>query len=255
MRRLGQHFLYDRAMLERIADVSGLCAEDTVVEIGPGPGSLTEVLLARAGRVIAIEVDEVLCNTLKKRFQERSTLEIVHADALKYDYGCLGPFKVVANIPYYITTPLIFRLLEKRNSLVSMTLTVQKEVALRLVARPGGKDYGVLSLALGYVSTPQMQFIIDRGYFRPPPKVDSAVVTIEVLKEPSVAVTEERLFFTLIRTAFSQRRKTIVNSLKSLSPAIKDILVDMGIDPSIRPERLTIVDFACITQALARRKD
>ena len=157
---LGQNFLFDPAILGRIIEASGIGPGDTVVEIGPGPGRLTLMLSKIAKRVIAIELDSDLYRKLQDELTGRENVELVLGDALKYRYDDLGPFKVVANIPYYITTPIIFSLIEARSNLVSMTLTIQKEVAQRIVAGPGPKDYGVLSLAVQYHADPEIKFII-----------------------------------------------------------------------------------------------
>lgn len=249
-KKLGQNFLFDPSILRKIIDAAGINAGDTVVEIGPGHGSLTFLLSAAARKVVAIELDEDLYEKLKNNVSLPGNIEIIHADALKYPYEKLGRFKVVANIPYYITTPIIFRLMETGKALDSMTLTVQKEVARRITAAPGTKDYGVLSLAIQYRSKPELKFIIPRGSFRPVPKVDSAVVHIEMLKEPRVRVENEKFFFKIIRTAFSQRRKTLSNALKTISGDIKEKLVGAGIDPVRRAETLSIEEFAKLADAL-----
>lgn len=247
---LGQHFLFDPSILRRIAGVSGLTADDTVVEIGPGPGRLTKILAETAGRVIAIELDQSLHKRLEEELSGHNTVELVLGDALKFPYDRLGSFKVVANIPYYITTPLIFKLFEYRDRMVSMTVTIQKEVAERIVAKPGGKEYGVLTLAVQYYARPVLAFRVPKGAFRPVPKVDSAVVHMEVLKHPRVSVSDESLFFRVIRTAFSQRRKTLANSLKPLCTDIKERLPGAGIEPGRRPETLTIEEFATLAEVI-----
>jgi 16S rRNA (adenine1518-N6/adenine1519-N6)-dimethyltransferase len=243
-KHLGQNFLFDPSILQRIVDASGITHNDNVVEIGPGPGTLTKMLAETAKKVIAIELDGELYEKLKKELSGYDNIELIHADALKYDYEILEPFKVVANIPYYITTPIIFRLLDSKKNLGSMTLTIQKEVAERIAAKPGNKDYGVLSIAVQYYCKTELKFIIPKGAFRPVPKVDSAVIHIEILKEPRVKTTDEKLFFRIIKTAFSQRRKTLSNSLKPVAKNIKDILLEADIAPGRRPETLTIEEFA-----------
>jgi 16S rRNA (adenine1518-N6/adenine1519-N6)-dimethyltransferase len=243
-RYLGQNFLYDPSILKKIIEAAQLNTEDLVVEIGPGHGSLTKMLAEVVGKVIAVEIDEELFIGLKKEFAAYENVEIVHEDALKYPYEGLGKFKAVANIPYYITTPLIFRLFDARKNLESMTLTVQKEVAERIVAGPGGKDFGVLSIMVQYYAKPGLKFIIPRGAFRPVPRVDSAVVHFKILDRPSVNVDNEKLFFSLVKTAFSQRRKFLSNSLKSIREDVKEWLAKSGIDPNRRPETLSIEEFA-----------
>ncbi|MCX7793676.1 MAG: 16S rRNA (adenine(1518)-N(6)/adenine(1519)-N(6))-dimethyltransferase RsmA [Thermodesulfovibrionales bacterium] len=250
MSRLGQHFLFDPSILKRIVDVSGVKKEDTVVEIGPGHGRLTRLLSEIAARVIAIELDHLLIKKLKDELKDYSNIELVEGDALKYPYFNLGPFKVVSNIPYYITTPLIFRLLEADN-LLSMTLTVQKEVAMRIVAVPGTKDYGVLSLMVQYRAIPEIKFFIPRGAFRPVPKVDSAVIHIK-MRDSLLKPGYEDLFKKIVKTAFSKRRKTILNSLKGVFKDfnIESILESCGIDPGRRPETLRLEEFIKIAERI-----
>lgn len=223
--------------------MSGLKEGDTVVEIGPGHGRLTRLLSKKAGKVIAIELDPFFVKRLRDELSSFKNIEIVEMDALRFPYNNLSPFRVISNIPYYITTPLIFKLLEARN-LLSMTLTVQKEVAQRIVAMPGSKDYGVLSIMIQYRAIPEIKFYIPRGAFRPVPEVDSAVIHIEMLKSP-LNVSDEELFKIIVKTAFLRRRKTILNSLKGLfkDMDINSVLQACDIDPTRRPESLTIEDF------------
>jgi 16S rRNA (adenine1518-N6/adenine1519-N6)-dimethyltransferase len=276
---LGQNFLYDPSILRRIIQVAQLNREDLVVEIGPGPGRLTRMLAERVEKVIAIELDERLFEELKTELTGYNNVEFIHGDALKYPYENLPEFKVVANIPYHITTPIIFRLLETklkyhierateiippypplvkgervdyvmRKNLISMTLTVQEEVAERIVAGPGGKDYGVLSVMVQYYAEPRLKFMIPRGAFRPVPRVDSAVIHIKIPGKPSALVEDEEFFFKVVKTAFSQRRKMLSNSLKSLREDIRDRLTQAGIDPGRRPETLSIEEFARLSNIL-----
>jgi 16S rRNA (adenine1518-N6/adenine1519-N6)-dimethyltransferase len=248
--RLGQHFLYDISILDRIIHSADLSSNDTVVEIGPGPGILTKLLAATVRKVIAIEIDKHLHEKLRVYLSDARNVELIHGDALKYPYEDIGGFKAVANIPYYITTPLIFRLLDAKASLASMTLTVQKEVAERIVARPGGKDYGVLSVSAQYYSSPSIKFIISKEAFRPIPRVDSAVVHMKILKRPPVTIKDEELFFRVVKTAFSMRRKTLANSLSGYEKDIRNILAHIGIDPRRRPETLTLEEFSRVADAL-----
>lgn len=243
---LGQNFLFDPSILRKIVETAKIKHDDTVVEIGPGLGTLTKMLIEAAKKVIAIELDYELYEKLKHELKEFKNIELIHGDALKYPYEELEPFKVVANIPYYITTPIIFRLIEARKNLKSMTLTIQKEVAQRIVAKPGTKDYGVLSIAVQYYGKPELKFIIPKGAFRPVPKVDSAVINIEMFDKPRVIVTDEKLFFRIVKTAFAQRRKTLSNSLKSISKDIKEILNNAKIEPNRRAETLSIEEFVRI---------
>jgi len=269
-KRLGQHFLSDPSILKRIVQAARLESEDLVVEIGPGPGRLTRILAGAVRRVIAIELDEALYRALRDEYAQEESIEVVYGDALEYPYEDLPEFKVVANIPYYITTPIIFRLLEKKsaqlnmlnkvqgipplekermpdfrtNRLKSMTLTIQKEVAERIVARPGGKDYGVLSIMVQYLGDPELKFVIPRQAFRPVPKVDSAVIYIRIREHPAVNVRDEAQFFRIVRTAFSQRRKMLSNSLKNYGGNVKEWLDRAEIEGVRRPETLSIGDFA-----------
>ncbi len=249
---LGQNFLFDPSILRKIVETAKIKHDDTVVEIGPGLGALTKMLIEAAKKIIAIELDYELYEKLKDELKEFKNIELIHGDALKYSYEELEPFKVVANIPYYITTPIIFRLIQARKNLKSMTLTIQKEVAQRIVGKPGTKDYGVLSIAVQYYANPELKFIIPKGAFRPVPKVDSAVIHIEILDKPRVTVIDEKLFFKIVRTAFAQRRKTLSNSLKSISMDIKEILIDAGIDPSRRAETLRIEEFVRIADLVKK---
>ncbi len=251
-KHLGQNFLFDPSILRRLVEVSNITALDTVVEIGPGHGSLTAILSGIAKKVIAIELDDELFAKLQNRFGGAGNVELIHGDALTYAYEALETFKVVANIPYYITTPIIFRLMEAGKRLKSMTLTIQKEVAQRIIAVPNTKAYGVLSISVQYAAAPEMGFIIPRGAFKPVPKVDSAVVHLTIRNTPKVAVKDEKFFFTVVKTAFSQRRKTLSNALKQLSPDIREKLLGAGIDPRRRAETLTIEEFAALADTLAR---
>ncbi|MFZ3123342.1 MAG: 16S rRNA (adenine(1518)-N(6)/adenine(1519)-N(6))-dimethyltransferase RsmA [Thermodesulfovibrionales bacterium] len=262
-KHLGQNFLYDPSILRRIVQAAEISSEDTVVEIGPGHGRLTCLLAEKAKRVIAIELDRELYEKLRQDEVEKD-IELVHGNALRYPYEDLPEFKVVANIPYYITTPIIFRLIESRGNLISMTLTVQREVAKRIVAQPGTKDYGVLSIMIQYYTVPELKFIIPKGAFRPVPKVDSALIHMKIRKSPPVEVKDEKFFFRIVKTAFSQRRKTLANALKPIikekSPhppftkggqgGIREILIHAGIDPQRRPGTLSIEEFARLADVL-----
>lgn len=243
-KHLGQNFLYDPSIIERIIKAAKIEPDDLVVEIGPGPGRMTRMLAAVAKKVIAIELDDKLYEKLKGELTGYNNVTLIHGDALEYSYEDLPEFKVVANIPYYITTPIIFKLLDARKNLKSMTLTVQKEVAARIVASPGGKDYGVLSIMVQYYAKPNFEFIIPKEAFRPMPKVDSAVLHIKILEKPFVDIENEEFFFKIVKTAFSQRRKMLSNSLKSIRQDVKEWLSRAGIDPNRRPETLSIEEFA-----------
>lgn len=248
---LGQNFLYDRAILSEIIEAARIQPEDTVIEIGPGHGTMTKLLAEKARKLIAIELDHELCVKLVGELKGFNNIDLVEGDAMKFNYEEVGRFKVVANIPYYITTPVIFRLLEAKQQLESMTLTIQKEVAERIVAPPGGKDYGVLSIALQCYALPALKFMVPKEAFHPVPKVDSAVVHISLRETPLVSVADEAFFFKVVRTAFSQRRKTLSNSLKPFGPTVRDVLAETGIDPQRRPETLSIEEFKKIAELLS----
>jgi 16S rRNA (adenine1518-N6/adenine1519-N6)-dimethyltransferase len=251
-KHLGQNFLFDQSILLDIISAADISHKDTVVEIGPGPGRLTRLLAQRAGRVIAIELDNRLYDNLGEELRGINNIDLVLGDALKFPFERLGRFKVVANIPYYITTPIIFRLLEARQTLETMTLTIQKEVAERIVAGPGTRDYGVLSIMVQFRAAPEFKFVIPKEVFRPVPKVDSAVVHMRTRVSPAVAVLNEDIFFRVVRTAFSQRRKTLSNSLKSFDKGIKDTLNAAGVDPQRRPETLSLEEFAMIADCFSK---
>lgn len=251
-KKLGQHFLFDPNILRRIMRAGKVTSEDTVVEIGPGLGTLTKILSENAGKVIAIELDRKLADKLEETFASSANVEIIRADALKFPYDSInGTFKVVANIPYYITTPLLFRLIEFKDKIAGMTLLMQKEVARRIVASPDSKEYGVLSISAQVRTKPVLKFTVPRGAFSPPPDVDSAVVHFDVPQSPHYENLDENVFMKIVRKAFSQRRKTILNGLKSLGGS-KEALKIAGINPELRPENLNIDDFVRLTCAFKK---
>lgn len=251
-RQLGQHFLFDKNILRKIVKCSNIDSEDTVVEIGPGMGTLTVLLSEQAKRVIAIELDRRLITRLKNALSTRQNVSIVTANALKFPFETIQErFRVVANIPYYITTPLLFRLLEYKEKIISMTLLLQKEVAQRIVACEGTREYGVLSISMQLYTKPELKFIVSKKAFSPPPEVDSAVVHFEVSSKPFFDVRDEVFFRKIVKTAFSQRRKTIVNSLKAFRSDIKEALLKANINPGLRPEALSIKDLIRLTDVLA----
>lgn len=251
-KHLGQNFLFDHFILLNIIKAADLSPDDMVVEIGPGPGRLTRMLAERVKNLVAIELDDHLYSNLKRELCDLSNVDLVLGDALKFPFERLERFKVVANIPYYITTPIIFKLIEAGQALESMTLTIQKEVAERIIAAPGSKDYGVLSITTQFQTEPELKFIIPKEAFKPVPKVDSAVIHMKMRKEPPVLVKDQAVFLTVVKTAFSQRRKTLSNSLKSFGPGIKDILTEAGIDPQRRPETLSIKEFGKLADLLTK---
>jgi len=249
-KKFGQHFLFDKNILKKILACSNVTADDMVVEIGPGLGSLTNIIAQRAKKVIAIEFDKKLIDRLKDNVASSPNVEIIRADALKFPYESItGHFKVVANIPYYITTPLLFKLLEYKETIPTMTLLMQKEVAKRVVASPGSSDYGVLSISAQVYTKPVLKFQVSRKAFSPPPDVDSAVVHFEVSPVPRFDIQDVLLFTDIVRTAFSQRRKTIINSLRKFE-GIGDALEAAGIHAKLRPENLSIEDFARLSNIM-----
>jgi 16S rRNA (adenine1518-N6/adenine1519-N6)-dimethyltransferase len=253
---LGQHFLNDRRILGRIADALRLTGTETVLEIGPGRGALTDILADRAGRLIAIEYDRALAAMLRERYARRSNVLIAEADVLEVSLGELagGPYVLVGNVPYYLTTPLLFHALTPPRAERSVYL-VQKEVAQRLSASPGGKEYGALTVNVAAVARAETLFGVAAGAFSPPPKVESAVVRITPLSEPLVQPDEERPFRILVQGAFGMRRKQmrrVVRSLYSVDAERADaLLLAAGIEPEARPETLEPAQFARLMRARA----
>ena len=251
---LGQHFLTDRRILVRIADALHLEGGETVLEIGPGRGALTDILVERAGRLIAIEYDRALAEILRQRYARRSNVLIAEADVLDVSLGELaaGPYVLVGNVPYYITTPILFHALVPPRAQRSVYL-VQKEVADRLSAPPGTKEYGALTVNVAAVAKAETLFMVPAGAFSPPPKVESAVVRITPLAVPLVSADEERPFRLLVQGAFGMRRKQMRRVLRSLygidAVAADAILTATGIDPEVRPETLSPAQFALLLRA------
>jgi 16S rRNA (adenine1518-N6/adenine1519-N6)-dimethyltransferase len=257
-KRWGQNFLIDRNTLDNVLRAAELAPEDAVLEIGPGLGTLTRELAGRCRRVVAIEIDPLLVGILRSEtLADAANVELVHGDALELDLAALlddGGWKVVANIPYYITTPLIERLISVKERLERIVLMVQREVAARLTAAPGSDDYSSLSVFVQYHTEPELTARVSRGAFLPPPDVDSAIVRLRVRREPPVAVQDEPLMFQVVRAAFQQRRKTLLNAL-TLLPAVSkeaagDALERAGIDPSRRGETLSLPEFARLADTL-----
>lgn len=263
-KKYGQNFLIDTHVLNKIIKGAEITKEDCVLEIGPGIGSLTQVLAQNAKKVIAVEIDTQLIPILKETLGEHNNIEIINGDILKVDIKKLieekndnKPIKVVANLPYYITTPIIMELLENKLPVSGITIMVQKEVAQRLASNPGSKDYGAISLAVQYYSKPYLIANVPHNCFIPRPNVDSAVIHLDVLKEPLVAVKDQDLFFRIIKAGFSQRRKTLVNSLfnqKVVDLSKEEIAIifnKIGLNENIRGEMLSINDFAKLSDALS----
>ena len=250
-KKLGQHFLVDEFVLEKIIHSANICDEDLVLEIGPGVGALTQALAKKAGHVLAVELDSTLVPILKEVFAN-DPVTIVQGDILKIDLlAFIEPFchmriKAVANLPYYITTPVIFHLLENDFNFESITVMVQKEVANRMAAKPGTKDYGALTLSVQYYADVFLAANVPVNCFMPRPAVDSAVVQLNILKTPRVNADKE-MFFKIVKAAFGKRRKTLLNCLDSFGYSKQELeekLISIGINPKIRGEALSIFDFA-----------
>ena len=263
-KRLGQNFLVDAGVVQKIVAAAELTREDTVLEIGPGIGTLTQGLAETGARVVAVELDKKLPAVLAETLRGYDNVTVVPGDILKLDIPALmnlGPgerFKVAANLPYYITTPILMALLEQRLPIERLVTMVQKEVAVRMTARPGSKDYGALSVAVQYFTMPQMVTDVPPRAFMPAPAVTSAVIACRVREVPAVQPADEKLFFRLIRAAFGQRRKTLLNALtgagltKEMSRAG---LSAAGIAENMRGEQLSLEDFARLSDAVGSLKE
>ena len=260
-KQFGQNFLIDPSVLEHILDYSEINKEDLVIEIGPGIGTLTEALCEKAGFVIAIEIDDNLIPILKDNLSEMDNFFLLHKDALKVDFQKLlsehpefSSVKVVANLPYYITTPILMSLLEKKLSFRSITVMVQKEVALRMKAAPGTKDYGALSLAVQYYSKPEIVQEVPPHCFIPRPNVSSMVIHLQLHEKAPVSVKDPALLFKTIKFSFMQRRKTLVNALSSGfhldKKDLQALLSSLSYSENVRGETLILEDFALISDAI-----
>lgn len=266
-KKFGQNFLIDTHVLERIISEAGITKDDFVLEIGPGIGTMTQYLCEAARQVVAVEIDKMLIPILEDTLSEYDNVEVINQDVLKVDIKSLAdeknngkPIKVVANLPYYITTPIIMGLFESGVPIDSITIMVQKEVADRMQTGPGSKDYGALSLAVQYYATAKVILNVSATCFMPRPNVDSAVIKLTRHKEPTVNVADEKLMFKIIRASFNQRRKTLVNGLKN-SPELsfsKEQIVKaiekIGKPETIRGEALTLEEFAELANAFTELK-
>lgn len=250
IKALGQNFLIDQNIQRKIIASCRLELSDTVVEIGPGRGELTNLLVGQVKSIYAFEKDSKLASALEGNFKNRIDIEIVNNDFLKVDlnkyFKSKNKIKIIGNIPYYISTPIIEKLLEYRDKIDSIFITVQKEFAERVVANPGPKIYGSLSCFVQYYTCPKILFTISSSCFRPKPKVDSAFLELKVLPEPSVKVSDEELFFKIIRAAFNQRRKTLRNSLEDIisKDNLERFFIKNNLNSNIRPEQLSLKYFA-----------
>ena len=261
-KKYGQNFLIDTRVLDKIIRAAEITEEDCVLEIGPGIGTMTQCLAERAGEVVAVEIDRNLIPILEETLADYRNVTVIHGDILKIEVRELvrergdGPLKVVANLPYYITTPIIMGLFEGHVPLKSITVMVQKEVAARMQASPGTKDYGALSLAVQYYAKPEIVANVPPNCFIPRPGVGSAVIRLDKYEKPPVEVKDEEKLFAVIRASFNQRRKTLANSLENeprLSISKKrtaEILESMGLPPAVRGEALTLEQFAAFSSLL-----
>ena len=264
-KRFGQNFLIDAQVLEKIVSAAGITKDDCVLEIGPGIGTMTQYLAESAGQVIAVEIDTNLLPILTDTLKDYSNVKVINQDILKVDinelvkeYNNGRPIKVVANLPYYITTPIIMGLFESNVPIDNITVMVQKEVADRMQVGPGSKDYGALSLAVQYYASPYIVANVPPNCFIPRPNVGSAVIRLTRYQEPPVQVKDPKLMFKLIRASFNQRRKTLQNGLNN-SPEISfskeeitKAIESLGVSPSVRGEALSLEQFAQLANYFAQ---
>lgn len=260
---LGQNFLIDEEVILDTCNSANIKKEDLVIEIGPGLGTLTKYLLERAGKVICVELDKRMIDILNERFKLYNNFEIINQDILKIDISNIikkekneniKNVKIVANLPYYITTPIIMKLLEDNLEIESITVMVQKEVADRLIEVPGGKNTGAITYTVYYYSEANKVRLVDRRSFIPEPNVESEVINLKIRKKPPIEVKDKEKFFKLIKVSFMQRRKTLINSVGNSGliekNKLKNILEKLEIDTNIRAEKLSIEDFARIINNL-----
>lgn len=264
---LGQNFLVDEVILEDIIKGAEVCCNDVVIEIGPGVGTLTRELLKKAGKVYAVELDSKLIPILKEELKEYENLTLIHEDALKFDFNKIieenktsaeyKSIKIVANLPYYVTTPIITKLISSGYDFESLTIMIQKEVGERVTARPGGKDYGAFSLLAQYYCDTRVVRKVPPKSFIPEPKVDSLVIRLDILPSPKVKVTDEKFFFRVVREAFNMRRKTLWNALKpiGIEPSIMETAFkESGVAPERRGETLSIQEFSTLSNQIYSMK-
>ena len=264
-KKFEQNFLIDGHVLDKIIAGAGVTKDDMVLEIGPGIGTMTQYLAEAAGKVVAVEIDRNLLPILQETLADYDNVKVIHADVLSLDLEKLvqeenggRPIKVVANLPYYITTPIIMALFEQHVPLANVTVMVQKEVAARMKSGPGSKDYGALSLAVQYYAEPYIVANVPCNCFMPRPNVDSAVIRLTRYEEPPVQVKDEKMLFKIIRASFNQRRKTLQNGLNNSSELnftkdqIAAAIAEAGFSPSVRGEALTLEQFAKLTDILLK---
>lgn len=262
----GQNFLIDEDVVLGICEKANISKDDLIIEIGPGLGTLTARLLEKAGKVIAVELDTKMIHILNDRFSLYDNFKLINDDILKVDLnklisdelGSLKKVKIVANLPYYITTPIIMKLLEEKLNIDSITVMVQKEVAERLCCSPGTGDTGAITYTINYYTKPEIVLDVPKESFIPSPKVDSNVINLQILNNPSVMVKDEGTLFKVIKFAFMQKRKTLLNSLSNSRMNSKEyfekMLLDLNIDLKIRPEKLSLEDFARISDYIYEKK-
>lgn len=260
-KKLGQNFIIDENIISSIVERSNISPEDCIIEIGPGIGVLTKALAQRANKVIAVEIDNNLIGLLEDTLQQYDNVKIINDDVLQVDIGqeIKEEFgqkaKVIANLPYYITTPIIMKLLEETENIDEIIVMVQKEVAERLTASPGTKAYGKITVSINYYSEAEIILDVPNTSFMPKPKVDSAVIRLKVRDKPPVTIDNQDLFFKVVKATFNKRRKTMINALAN-SPLqldkglLKDIFKQVDINLKIRGEKLSIEEFAKISNAL-----
>lgn len=268
-KRLGQNFLVDEQAIQSIVDAADISTQDLVIEIGPGLGTLTQYILEKAGKVIAIELDDRMLPILQDRFSLYTNFSLIHDDVLKVDLHhliqtekqnqAIQQVKIVANLPYYITTPIVMKLLEDKLDIESITIMIQKEVAQRLTAIPGEKNCGAITYSIYYYTQPKEICIVPHDAFIPAPEVDSEVIHLKVRKEPIVQPLDEELFFQVIKTGFLQRRKTLLNTLVNgnLLPnkeTAKAMLEELAIPLTIRAEDISIQTFQRIADYIVKNK-
>jgi 16S rRNA (adenine1518-N6/adenine1519-N6)-dimethyltransferase len=263
-KKFGQNFLVDENILKTIIDCSELSKDDCVLEIGPGLGAMTQVLCEKAGRVLAVEIDRELIPILKVSMFGFENFNLINGDILKLDLKAIleenfgsSPVKVVANLPYYITTPIIMKLLEDDINFKSITIMVQKEVGERLAAAPGGKDYGALTVAVQYRCAPQKILVVPPESFIPQPEVESMVVRLDSRDKPPVNVLDEKMYFRVVKASFGQRRKTLLNALAAgnlgkSKEELRVVLSNNNINENRRGETLSLEEFAKVANELSR---
>jgi 16S rRNA (adenine1518-N6/adenine1519-N6)-dimethyltransferase len=260
-KRLGQNFLIDGGVVEGIVTAANIQPGEPILEIGPGIGTLTQGLVEAGAKVTAVELDRQLISILEKTLAGYDGVRIIHGDFLKLDISreiMAESYKIIANLPYYITTPIIMRILEDRLPVELLVTMVQKEVAERMVAKPGSKEYGALSVAVQYYTAPEIMFIVPPTAFIPAPSVESAVIRCTVHRQAPVQVREEKMFFRVVKAAFAQRRKTLQNSLKAaglITESATAVLAAAGIDGRRRGETLSLPEFALLADAWTATKD